>query len=788
MIQASGVIVCLGYILGLLLSGFPGGGFWVLGLSLVGTIIFKRRTKIGRKTPQNQGSAIAKSKTPPPITSSALPHPRIWLIAGLVGLLASFYLNYRTPQPTSNDISKLVPPGNNSNQEKLFIVRGAITSVPRLTRSSKGQFWMNTKQLDEVKNDTGAGQESKAKGVSGKLYVTVPLLQATGLYPGQEIGVTGVLYKPKAATNPGAFDFQEFLKKEGAFAGLSGRQVSILNEDKKWGWFRFNEKIVRSQVSFLGIPKGPLVSAMVLGSKVVDLPYDIRDSFVRNGLAHALAASGFQTSLILGIVLSLTKRAKRGTQFTLGCLALLVFLSLAGFQAAVMRAVVMGFAALIALLLRRKVKQLGSLILAATILLLLNPLWIWDLGFQLSFLSTLGLIVSVPTITKRLGWLPPVIATIIAVPLAATIWTLPLQIHMFSVVPTYGIPLNILTTPLISIISIGGFISAISALILPALGSAIASVMDYPTGLLLKIVEYFDALPGNSIAVGSITTAQMVIIYILLILSWSVRWWQRRWWFALGIALTLIFIPAWHTANTLFRVTMLAASGEPVMVIQEQGKFTLINSGDEGIGRFTILPFLQQQGAGQIDWAIASDFQGNGSNGWLELLPRLPIKVFYDYSAKPENALTSAAIQKQLQQRQAAYQPLGIGQNINIGSTVMQLVNDQLPVIQVQIQGKNWLLVGNQKPTELRQLLKSGTLQSPQVLWCPPQALKELVTALQPEVAITTNADIDPKVLSELSQAKTRLLFTGRDGAIQWTPERQFETFIQAMENKTSVL
>ncbi|BAZ38949.1 ComEC/Rec2-related protein [Calothrix sp. NIES-4101] len=782
MVQASAVIICLGYILGLLFSAVPGGGFWILGLGLIGVILFRRGRNHNRKTPPSKTRGLGESKHLPS-SPRVYPHPRIWFIAGLLGLLASFYLQYRVPQPTTNDVSKLVPPGNNSNQEQLFVVRGTVTSTPRLTRTSKGQFWMEVTRLDEVKNEDGGG----GKGVSGKLYVTLPLLQATGLYPGQQIAVTGVLYKPKAAANPGAFDFREYLQKEGVFAGLSGRQVNILNEDKKWGWWKFREQIVKSQVSFLGVPEGPLVSAMVLGSKAVDLPYDIRDGFVQVGLAHALAASGFQTSLILGIVLALTKRATQRTQFTVGFLALLAFLCLAGFQPAVLRAVVMGFAALIALLLGKKVRQLGSLLVAATLLLIFNPLWIWDLGFQLSFLATLGLIVTVPAITTRLGWLPPTIASLISVPLAATIWTLPLQLHVFGVVPSYSLALNIASTPLISVISIGGFISAIASLIVPGIGSAIASVLHYPTDWLLKLVDFFSNLRGNSFAVGSITITQMFIIYIILILIWLVRWWQRRWWIGLGIALTLVLIPAWHQANTLFRVTMLAASGEPVLVIQDQGKVTLINSGDEGTGRFTILPFLQQQGVNQIDWAVASDFQGNGSRGWLELLPRLPVKVFYDYAAKVDNPLTSGVIQKQLQQNQAAYQILSVGQSINIGSAVLQLVNEQLPILQMRIHDKDWLFVGNLKPTELRQLIKAGNLPRAQVLWCQPQSLKELVPLLQPEVTITTSADIEPNIVSALGDVKTQLLFTGKDGAIQWTPNGQFEAFIQAMENKSSV-
>ncbi|MHC5827584.1 MAG: ComEC/Rec2 family competence protein, partial [Nostoc sp.] len=154
------------------------------------------------------------------------PHPRIWLAAGLVGLLATLYLQWRVPQPGAKDISQFVPPGNITNQEQLVIVRGEVASNPRLTRSQRGQFLLEATQLDEVKNEKGSA--GVPKGVTGKLYVTVPILQATGLYPSQQIAVTGILYKPKAASNPGGFDFQKFLKQEGTFAGLVGRQINVL--------------------------------------------------------------------------------------------------------------------------------------------------------------------------------------------------------------------------------------------------------------------------------------------------------------------------------------------------------------------------------------------------------------------------------------------------------------------------------------------------------------------------------------------------------------------------------
>ncbi|TFI52092.1 ComEC/Rec2 family competence protein [Mastigocladus laminosus UU774] len=778
MIQISGVIICLSYILGLLFTAIPWGGVWILLLSVVIAVFLQRRRLTLQKV-------LAKSKTAPQLSN--IVHFRVWLIAGVVGLLATLYFPLRVPQAGVNDISKFVPP-ENSNQEQLLIVRGEVISTPRLTRSQRGQFWLEATKLDEVKNDQGA--VGLGKGVTGKLYVTVPILQATGLYPGQEVAITGILYKPKPPSNPGAFDFQKYLQQEGAFAGLVGRLVNVLDEEQpSWGWWQIRERIVRSQVKLLGIPAGPLVSAMVLGSKAVDLPYDIRDTFVQAGLAHALAASGFQTSLILGVILGLTKGLKKSTQITLGSLALLVFLCLTGFQPAVLRAVIMGFAALIALGLKRKVKQLGSLLVAATILLLFNPLWIWDLGFQLSFLATLGLIVTVPPLTQHLEWLPPAIASLIVVPLAAMIWTLPLQLFVFGVVPTYSLFLNIISTPLISVISIGGILSAVVALIVSDAGSAVAGILNYPTDWLIKLVEVFRHVPGSYYAVGKIGIWQLFAIYGLIISVWLINWWQKRWWFAFFIAFGLVLIPVWYSANTLFRITVLAADEQPVIVIQNKGKVTLINSGDEGTGRFTILPFLQQQGINKIDWAIASDFQHKGnSNSWLEVMQNLPIKFFYDYVPTSENLLISQVIQQELQKQKGIYQALPVGQTVTNDIILAQLINQESPILQIQIQGQSWLIVGDFKSTEVRQLVQTGGVPRPQVLWCSGESLKELVTTLQPQVAITTSTNIDQKAVSEINQGQTKLYFTGKDGAIQWTPQREFESFIQITENKTSVL
>jgi competence protein ComEC len=782
---ASGALLSLAYILGLLSTaclGLPTRNVsWkesaslVIGLGVLGVV-----------------AAIAI-----PRFWRTGPRPRLWLVAGIVGALALIYFQVRIPQPALNDISQFIRSANGIGQDQVVTVQGNVESIPRLTRNQRGQFWLQVTQLNEVESSDNAGATSK--GVTGKLYVTVPLLQATGLYPGENIAVTGVLYKPKPALNPGAFDFGAYLAKEGAFAGFSGRQVtSDEQQERRWGGWVLQQRIIRSQLHWLDSPTGQLVSSMVLGSQAVDIPYDIREPFVRAGLAHTLAASGAQVSLILGLVLVLTKGLSVKAQLGFGTGALVVFVALTGLQASVMRAAIMGFGALVALMTQRKVKPLGSLLVAATLLLLFNPLWIWDLGFQLSFLATLGLVVTVSPLTKQLEWLPPAIASLIAIPLAASLWTLPLQLYVFGIVAPYSIAANIISAPLIALISIGGVISALAALIWPTAGSALAWLLDYPTQVLIALVQFFNKLPGSSLAVGTISIVQLLLLYGLVGMSCISRRWRRRWWLMGLVAVTLVALPVWQTKATQFRATVLATAREQVLVIQDRSQVTLINSGEADTASFTVLPFLQQQAVNQIDWAVALDSQPRLRSGWLQMLQSLPIKTFYDRTdSQPQSADTQSkdasaspsTIASTVQSQQGKYQRLSTGQTMSVGSTPIELINADPPVLQLQIRDQTWLVLGEMKPDAQEQLAKTGNLPSVQVLWWSGEPLTpELLEALQPKVAIASSNTVDLDTAQLLRNAKIPLYWTGRDGAIQWTPNGGFETTIEAIDNDAPLL
>ena len=744
MSQTNAVTLCLAYIIGLLSTSVSWGGYGIITIGFfLGCLV---------KKIYSEESFIKWRKF----------KPSLFLVAGVVGFLATVYFQIRTPQPAVNDISQFV-----NNGKQVVVVRGEVSSLPRLTRSQKGQFWLEAKELN---------QGGKVIKVTGNLYVTVPLLQSTALYPRQAIAIKGILYKPKPATNPGGFDFKRFLQQQSTFAGMNGMQVSFTpGEQPKWGLWQVNKHIVRSQIRWLGSPEGQLVSSMVLGSKAVDLPYDIKDLFVRVGLAHALAASGFQTALILGLVIALSKGLSPKWQFSCGAVALVGFVGLTGLQPSVLRAVIMGFGALIGVATSRKIKPLGSLLVAATLLLLWNPLWIWDLGFELSFLATLGLVVTVPPLITMLDWMPSAIATLIAIPLAAMLWTLPLQLYIFGVIPPYSLVVNILTIPLISIISIGGIFSAIAALIWSTAGSAIAWLLYYPTYILIWLVQFFYQLPGNSLATGKIALWQLLAVYGLTSLVWFLPWLHKRWWLVGVMVVSLVLVPIWHSA-TDFRITVLADKVEPVIVVQDRGKVLLVNSGNVTSARFTVLPFLQQQGINSIDWAISTNTLKD-NDGWMEILAQMPVKSFYSIGEdKKIRSLNGGS-----------YKVLVAGEKVVAGSTQIELTDDRIPLWQLQIQNQKWLLVSNTQLSNKKIQVTSQNIPSVQVLLFAKNLDADLVAAIKPEVAIAYSQYTVSNTAS-FKKIKTKIFLTGRDGAIQWTPNNKFESTIETVENNASLL
>lgn len=747
--RSSWTVLCLAYALGLLSSSVfglnhpqPSWEQWLVGIAVWGLL------------------SLAAAFAVPQVWRRG-PRWQVWLSVGLVAIIALIYLQIRLPRPAADDISHILTARSPS---QIVSVTGKALSESRTTANQRMRFWFapETVSQDSKKSNTAA------RKVTGKLYVTVPVAAGKDIYSGQKLTVRGVLYRPSSPSNLGAFNFRNYLAQEGAFAGLKGFTCEKLGEPP-WGLWLVRQRIVKAQIANLDIPEGLLISSMVLGQQAVDLPPEIPrrsekspitllSNFRKTGLIHIVAVSGFQVSLLLGASLAITAPLPTKFRLILGLIVLFFYVGLTGFQPSALRAGIMGFGALIGLVFERKTIPLSLLLLAGFVLLLANPLWIYNLGFQLSFLATFGLLVTLPSLQQKLDWLPPVIATIIVLPIAASLWTLPLLMHTFSVVATYSIPTNILAAPLVTIISLGGAISAIAALIFPPLGSAIAWLLYYPTHWLIQLVNLIAQLPGSSYAVGKLSPGLMLVIYGLMLLPWLSMWWRKHWQLIGLLAISLVILPIIYSRLTLIQVTVLNGKSAPTIVIQDRGTVTLVNSGDATNAKYTIVPFLAQQGINYIDAAIAFQSSGQLMTGWTEIENNLPVgKFFSNFSTESQQ-----------------FQRLSPEKSIKIGNTSIELINAIPPVLQLQIQQKQWLLLTTGTWTGI--IPQLPVILTPQVLlWSGKQLDREWLNVIAPEVAIAVSRYVDRPTRRELKTAGIKLYWTGRDGAIQWTPPGKFE-------------
>ncbi len=697
------MILCLTYLAGLfsagLLSGSPSALIWLcfigswLVIAAIASVVIPRYWRRG-------------------------PRGYLWLLMGAVAILSAFYSHWRIPQPGAKDISQLLRAPHYDS--RVVSITGRLLDGGQTNASGLQQYWLQT-ELIQVPPDP------QFRPSSGQVYLTLPADLGTSWLGCEQIRVTGLLYQPKSPQNPSNFNFKAYLASRGVFAGVRGSEAV---EVKKGFCLipQLRQKIVRAQSQFLpktqeGVSwEGLLLSSIVLGQKAANLPYELRSLFSFVGLSHLLAASGYQVSLLVGTVLSLSQWRSPRVRLSLGAGILFFYLGLTGLQPSVVRAGLMWLGIMIAVVSERKIKPLSALLFVATMMPLVNPIWIWDLGFQLSFLATFGILVTTARLQAYLDFLPPKLSEMVAVPLSATLWTTPLLLGQFSVFVLVAIPLNILVTPLIEIISLTGMISAIAALVFPWAGAAIAWLLYYPTLALIRLAEAFSQFPP--LAVGQLLPGFVLLTYGIMVLVWLNAHW-RPYWPALGLGLCgLILVPLLYQQFSRTQVTIFHTPRQPVILIQQPGNAMVISDGEAKTQQFLLAPMLAKSGISQV-------------NCTLEL-------------KDPQNPPSLSDCSK------------------------LTWLEKSPPILDLTLANQHWWIF-LQPPIANQVIPPSLTAQSPDVmLWAGKFFPQLWLETLKPKTVIAVAHSIGPSLRRTLKREGTRLWITGDEGAMQWTPSQGF--------------
>lgn len=329
--------------------------------------------------------------------------------------------------------------------------------------------------------------------------------------------------------NPGEFDVKNYWNRKNIFGmGFIGSQDYVILTSanfpfyERWrngveGWLH------EALVDHLNGDQLAIAKALILGDKSLLSP-ELKKSFSSAGAMHVLAVSGLHVGIIVELLIFLLGRfprvisKKQAMLLTLGIIW--IYVAIIGFPASVVRAGFMFSFLVVGRLIGRSASSLNMLLLSGFIMLVINPLWIFDIGFQLSYLAMLGILLYYQPISKlfHIGnkWLRKVWEGT-SVGLAAQLFTLPFTLYYFHQFPNYFLFTNV------GMMIFAGLILGLGLLLfstgwIPVVGTFVGVLLGICLMAMLFFVEFIEALPWSVARGYTFPVAIVFVGYAILVL------------------------------------------------------------------------------------------------------------------------------------------------------------------------------------------------------------------------------------------------------------------------------
>jgi competence protein ComEC len=514
--------------------------------------------------------------------------PRPRLLALLLVLLLMWALGLRgQPRPGGHDPLRLIPPRQSSAAVQL---RGRLISDPQTDAEGPG--------CSVLLQLSGGRSELRFRSCP-------PLRQ------GWRVEAEGQLQRPRPGPHPLLSGAAERLARQGAWSRLQVERWRVL-ERPATPVADLRRRIAGALLACGGAESGGVLAALVLGSAVVPVPASVREAFRAAGLSHALAASGFHLTVLLGAVMTLGRFAGRPLRWGLALGAMALFLLLAGPQPSVVRAVAMGAMVFVVQESGRQVRPLGVLLLCVLLMLMTAPAWLLDVGFQLSVAATAGLMLSAgPLETLLARRLPGWAAGAVAVPLAASLWTLPLQLLHFGALPLYAVPANLLAAPLLTPLTLGAMAMGVTALLLPALLPLMTWALVPLTRLFVALAQRVASLPMAQWQLGQMAPLPVLLLslgllpWLLPLSGWAAarRARVRRW--GAGLMLAVLCLHLGRLGGD--RLLLVHDGPRDLLLARHRGRGALVSRRADGLSCGRARQLALGLGVQRYDWILLLD-------------------------------------------------------------------------------------------------------------------------------------------------------------------------------------
>ncbi len=364
----------------------------------------------------------------------------------------------------------------------------------------------------------------------------------------------------------------------------------------------------------LGDDRRALFTGMVIGDDR-EQPGEVADDFRAAGLTHLLAVSGQNVAFVLALCRPLLRRLRLGPRWA-ATLALLTFFALlTRFEPSVLRATAMAAVVCTADAVGRPASRIRVLALAVAGLVLVDPLLVGALGFQLSVGATLGIGLLARPLADRLPG-PRLLAEALAVCIAAQIGVAPVLVPTFGGLPVAALPANLLAVPAAGPVLAWGLTAGLAA---GVLGPPFDGLLHAPTSLLLAWVAGVARVCAR-LPLGMVTGRHLAVLAVVALVAAALARWRPR-----------LAVP---TATAVGVATLLSPSlvppagaldGEEVgpgaRVWRGGAVVVVLDGGDAG----RLLDRLRLNGVRRIDVLVSSSGGRTAAGVVATLRSRLPV-------------------------------------------------------------------------------------------------------------------------------------------------------------------
>lgn len=376
-------------------------------------------------------------------------------------------------------------------------------------------------------------QQDKWVNTCGKTLVYVKKnKQSNTIRYGDVLLVNSAIVEINDALDPYEYNYKNYLENNNIFF------QTYIGENSIWNFYKRDDGNIIKKGSlivrnyFLEVLNDnnitgnnfAVASALVIGyeDKLTNETYSL---FSEAGVLHILSVSGLHVAIIFYVFSStfqFIEKIKHGkiVKAIILLFCLWFYASVTGLSPSVMRSAAMFSIVIVAQALKQKASIFNSMSASAFILLLINPLTLFDIGFQLSYLAVLGIVTFNPLFDKLYepqNWLSKQVWSIISVSISAQLITLPISLYYFNQFPSYFLLANLIIIPLSTVILYLGLALALFGKIM-LIATPIAWVFNKAISLLLYSSELITTFPNASIQHIYFSVIDMLLVYICIVL------------------------------------------------------------------------------------------------------------------------------------------------------------------------------------------------------------------------------------------------------------------------------